>query len=105
LRRRQAQRRRRDVLIAILAGAAGSFILAAVLGVSMMWPVQVLFDVMLVAYIALLVRMRNLALEREAKLTYLRERGRVARARIPSSRDAYEFGTPGYDLDFRRAAN
>ena len=32
-------------------------------------------------------------------------RGRVAGARIASRRDGYDFGTPGYDLDFRRAAN
>jgi hypothetical protein len=71
LRHRQAQRRRRDILFALAAGAAGSLLLALIPGVSVMWPVQVLFDVLLIGYVALLIRMRNLAAERELKLTFL----------------------------------
>ncbi len=99
LRHRQAQRRRRDVLFALLAGTVGSFLLALIPGVSVMWPVQILFDVLLVTYIALLIRMRNLAAERELKLTFLPPQ-RVARPR-PS----YDFGGGYGDIEFRRAAN
>jgi hypothetical protein len=99
LRHRQAQRRRRDVLFALLAGAVGSLLLALIPGVSVMWPVQILFDLLLVGYIALLIRMRNLAAERELKLTFLPPQ-RVARPR-PS----YDFGGGYGDVEFRRAAN
>ena len=100
MRHRRAQRRRRDVLFALLAGTIGSFLLALIPGVSVMWPVQVLFDVLLVTYVALLIRMRNLAAERELKLTFLPPQ-QVARPR-----PTYEFGGAAYgDLDLRRAAN
>jgi hypothetical protein len=99
LRHRQAQRRRRDVLFALLAGTVGSFLLALIPGVSVMWPVQILFDILLVAYIFLLVRMRNLAAERELKLTFLPPQ-RVAR-----SRPSYDLGGAYGDVEFRRAAN
>jgi len=116
--RRQSQRRRRDVFLALAAGAAGSFLLA-VAGVSALWPVQAFFDILLVAYVALLVRMRNLALERQVKVSYASPRRRPAgrRQAYPSyagSRgydiyghegDGYDFGVAGYDLDLRRAAN
>ena len=101
LRRRRAQKRRRDVFFALLAGTIGSFLLAMIPGVSVMWSVQVLFDLLLVGYAALLVRMRNIAAEREMKLTLMPQRRAVNRPR-PS----YEFGGSGYgDLDLRRAAN
>jgi len=98
-RHRQAQRRRRDVLFALVAGTVGSFLLALIPGVSVMWPVQVLFDVLLIAYVALLIRMRNLAAERELKLTFLPPQ--------PASRPrpSYDFGGGYGDLEFRRAAN
>lgn len=99
LRHRQAQRRRRDVLFALLAGTIGSLLLALIPGVSDMWPVQILFDLLLVGYIALLIRMRNLAAERELKLTFLPPQ-RVAR-----SRPSYDFGGGYGDVEFRRAAN
>jgi hypothetical protein len=38
---------------------------------SVMWMVNVAVDVLFVGYVALLVRMRNLAAEREMKLTFL----------------------------------
>lgn len=98
LRRRQVQKRRRDVFFALLAGAAGSLVLALVPGMSIMWPVQLLFDVLLGGYVAVLVHLRNLAAERELKLRFIPAH-RAAR------RPAYEFGAAGYgDLELRRAA-
>jgi hypothetical protein len=105
MRRHQAQRRRRDVLLALVVGAAGSLLLALIPGLSVMWTVQIVFDLMLLGYVALLVRMRNLAFEREAKLTYIRPIEPRPIARGSRRRVAYDFGGPGYDLDFRRAAN
>ena len=101
LRRRQAQKRRRDVFFALLAGAAGSFLLALIPGLSIMWAVQVICDVLLAGYVAMLVRIRNLAAERELKLRFIPN----ARPAARSSR-SYDFGAAGYgELELRRAAN
>ena len=59
-RRRQAQKRRRDVLFALLAGMAGSLLLSMVHGLGVMLYVHVVLDLLFVGYIGLLVRMRNL---------------------------------------------
>lgn len=104
LRRRQAQKRRRDVFFALSAGAAGSFALALIPGLGVMWVVQVLFDVLLGSYCAVLVRIRNAAAERELKLHYMPS-GRAARA-AGRLQPSYDFGAVGYgDLELRRAAN
>jgi hypothetical protein len=100
LRRRQAQRRRRDIFFVLLAGVAGSFLLAIIPGLSIMWSVQVMFDIIFLLYVALLVRARNLGAERDLKLTYMPSPARPAR------RPAYDLGTAGYgDLSLRRVAN
>jgi hypothetical protein len=100
IRRRRSQKRRRDVFFALAAGVFGSLLLAVMSGVSAMWSVQVFFDLMLTAYVALLIRMRNLAAERELKLTFM------PHTAPPRSRPAYDLGVSGYgDLDLRRAAN
>lgn len=100
LRRRQAQKRRRDVFFTLLAGTAGFFALALLPGLSVLWGIQVLFDILLGVYVAVLVRLRNQAAEREMKLRYM------STARPARSRQTYDFGAAGYgDLEFRRAAN
>jgi hypothetical protein len=86
-------------LFALLAGAIGSFLLVLIPGVSVMWPVQILFDVLLIGYIALLIRMRNLAAEKELKLTFLPPQ------QATRPRPSYDFGGGYGDLEFRRAAN
>lgn len=70
-RRQQAQRRRRDVLMGLVVAMAGSALLAMIPGLSIMWLVNVVVDILFVGYVALLVRMRNVAAEREMKLTFL----------------------------------
>ncbi|HEX3540933.1 MAG TPA: hypothetical protein VHT75_10885 [Acidimicrobiales bacterium] len=97
-RRQQAQKRRRDVLMGLVVAMAGSALLAMIPGLSVMWLVNVVVDVLFVGYVGLLVRMRNVAAEREMKLTFLP----VARP-LPVR---YE-GAPGtVSLDLhRRAAN
>jgi hypothetical protein len=99
LRRRQTQKRRRDVFFALSAGAAGSFLLALIPGLSVMWAVQVIFDILLGSYCAILVRMRNAAAERDLKLRFM-PAARPTRRLAPS----YDFGGYG-DLELRRAAN
>jgi hypothetical protein len=100
LRRRQAQRRRRDIFFVLLAGVAGSFLLAIIPGLSVMWSVQVMFDLVFLLYVGLLLRARNLAAERELKVTFMPSPAR------PVRRPVYDLGTAGYgDLSLRRAAN
>lgn len=102
LRRRQAQKRRRDVFFALVAGTVGSLALALLPGLSIMWSVQVLFDVLLGSYVAILVHLRNRAAEREMKLRYMS----VSARPNPRPRRTYDFGAAGYgDLELRRAAN
>ncbi len=100
LRRRQSQKRRRDVFFALVAGTVGFLALALIPGLSILWSVQVLFDLLLAGYVAILVHLRNQAAEREMKLRYM------SSARPSRSRHSYDFGAAGYgDLDLRRAAN
>jgi len=99
--RRRSQKRRRDVFFALIAGMIGSLLLSVVSGVSAMWTVQVVFDLCFTAYVTLLIRMRNLAAERELKLTFMPHPARPSRPR-----PAYEMGASGYgELDLQRAAN
>lgn len=101
LRRRQAQKRRRDVFFALVAGTVGFFALALLPGLSILWSAQVLFDILLCSYVAILVRLRNQAAEREMKLRYMSSARPAARGRR-----TYDFGAAGYgDLELRRAAN
>jgi hypothetical protein len=102
-RRRQAQKRRRDVLFVLLGGMICTLLVAVASGLAAAWAIQVLFDVALVGYVALLIRMRNLAVERELKLAYLTP---PAQSRGVRPRPAYEFGGADYgELALRRAAN
>ncbi len=86
------------MFFALLAGVVGTFLVALIPGLTVMWPVQVVFDVVFVGYIALLVRMRNLAAERELKLTFMppQSSGR-------STRPAYDLGHDYGELSLRRA--
>jgi hypothetical protein len=67
----RAQRRRRDVLLILGVGVLSSLLLAIVAGNPLFWLVQGITDVLLVAYVALLVRMKQVAQERRAKVHYL----------------------------------
>jgi hypothetical protein len=67
----RAQRRRRDVLALLGVAVVASLLLALLGGTPMFWGVQLLTDALLVAYVFLLVRMRQVAQERRVKLRYL----------------------------------
>ncbi|MGH9115586.1 MAG: hypothetical protein ACRDWW_07105 [Acidimicrobiales bacterium] len=102
LRRRQVQKRRRDVFFALLAGVVGSFLLAIIPGMSVMWPVQVMFDLVFAGYVALLIRIRNLAAERALKLRFMSRQPARHRPPLPT----YDLSGSAYgDLSLRRAAN
>jgi type III secretory pathway component EscV len=70
-RRGSARRRRRDIFLALLVAAGSTLVLGAIPGLRMLWLVHVAADVLLMGYVALLVRQRNLATERALKVRLL----------------------------------
>jgi hypothetical protein len=69
--RPEACRRRRDVLIVLVAATVGTGLLGAVPVLRPVLALTALFVLALGSYVALLVRSRTLAVEREVKLRYL----------------------------------
>lgn len=74
LARHETRRRRRDVLVALLAVAGATLLVGAVPTLRWVWVAHVIVDVLLVAYVALLVRQRNLAAERALKVRFIHGR-------------------------------
>ena len=71
VRRSAARRRRRDVLFSLMVAAGVTLVLGAIPALRMLWLVHVAADVLLFGYVALLVRQRNLATERDLKVRLL----------------------------------
>jgi hypothetical protein len=69
--RREAQKRRRDILSGLLAAMVGSLILGFVPGMQVMLGLHLVLDVLFVAYVAVLVQVRRAADERELKVRFL----------------------------------
>jgi hypothetical protein len=70
-------RRRRDVLTALLVAVFATFVLGVVVGMGVMVIAHVVADVLLVAYVALLVHQRNVAAERDMKVRFLPQAHRL----------------------------
>jgi len=113
LRRRQTLKRRRDVFSSLLAAMLVSLVLFIALGIRAVLYVQVSLDVLFVAYVVLLIHLRNLAAERELKVTFMSQ-ARPSRAAsadrrpayAPRRDDGYDTGAAGYgQLALRRAVN
>ena len=69
--RGRALRRRRNVLLGLVASTLLFIVLGAVPGMHVLLAGAAVFAVMLAGFVALLVNMRNAAAEREMKLTFL----------------------------------
>ena len=69
--RTRTLRRRRDILTALAVAAAGTLVLGALPFLRMLWAAHLVFDVLLIAYVALLIRQRNVAAERDIKVRFL----------------------------------
>jgi hypothetical protein len=93
-RRRQTQRRRRDVLFVLGVVVLATLVVAAVTRGTDAILAQLLSDLALGGYVALLVRIRNLAAERELKLRPLTYGTAPARRR-PAARQPL---TPAYAM-------
>ncbi|MCU4185366.1 hypothetical protein K6U06_13410 [Acidiferrimicrobium sp. IK] len=101
LRRRQTLKRRRDVLFLLAVAVVATLVMAAATRSGSLIMLQVVSDLAMASYVALLVRMRNLAAERDMKLTYM-PRERAARAtaydntgEIPAGYAAAGYGAAG----------
>jgi hypothetical protein len=70
-RRTSSVKRRRDILVGLLVAMAGSLLFGVLPPLRVLWLVHVVLDVLFVAYVALLVYMRNLAAERDMKVRFL----------------------------------
>jgi hypothetical protein len=77
-RRARTLKRRRDVLFSLLGAMAGTLLLGMLPPFRMLWALHVLLDLAFAGYVALLVRMRNDAAEREMKLHFLPGSGMAA---------------------------
>jgi hypothetical protein len=104
LRRRQSAKRRRDVLFVLVVAVLATLTMAAATRSHTVMAVQLLADATLAGYVALLVRMRNLASEREMKLTYMPTRQGPRRVTEAEAVYAGSYGSYA-DLALRRAAN
>ena len=69
--RASARKRRRDIFCGLLVAMGVSLVLSIIPAMGMMLWVHLALDVAFVAYVALLVRVRNLATERELKVRFL----------------------------------
>jgi hypothetical protein len=67
----RAQKRRRDIFVGLLAAMGISLVLGLIPALRILWLVHLLADMLFIGYVALLVRMRNDAAEREMKVSFL----------------------------------
>jgi len=88
-RRARTLRRRRDVLFTLAGGAVGTLVLGFLPPLRMLWLAHVVVDLLLAGYIALLVRIRNQAAEREIKLRFLPQGGMHGMPGVPEAVPAH----------------
>ena len=67
----RTQRRRRDIFVGLLAAMVASLVLGLVPALRILWVVHLIVDFLFVAYVAMLVHMRNQAAERDMKVRFL----------------------------------
>jgi hypothetical protein len=70
-RQRRSIKRRRDILVGLVVAMTGSLVLGFLPPLRVLWAVHALLDVLFIAYVATLIYLRNLAVEREMKLRFL----------------------------------
>jgi hypothetical protein len=71
LRRARTLKRRRDVLFSLLGAMGVTLLLGAVPSMRVLWGLHVVLDLAFAGYVAALVRLRNIAAERDMKLRFL----------------------------------
>jgi hypothetical protein len=81
-RRAETRKRRRDLFVTLLVAAGTTLGLAFVLGNPAVWVLNVVIDIALVAYVALLAQMAQRGAERTAKVRYLPRSARSPEAAL-----------------------
>ena len=76
-RRARTLKRRRDVLFGLLAAMGGTLVLGLLPALRMLWVAHVILDLAFAAYVAMLIRARGVAAERDMKLRFLPARAHV----------------------------
>lgn len=71
LSRQRTIRRRRDIMLGLLVAMGGSLVLGLLPPLRVLWVVHAVLDVLFVAYVGMLVYLRNLAAERDMKVRFL----------------------------------
>jgi hypothetical protein len=94
-----AQKRRRDVLVVLLAGVGFTFLLAVVGHSMALWFLQLLADALLGAYVFLLLQFKARAQERRTKISYI-DRPRPVMAPVRA-----DMTDPSSALVLRRSAS
>ncbi|HVV37109.1 MAG TPA: hypothetical protein VHC63_10940 [Acidimicrobiales bacterium] len=89
MRRQRTLERRRNVLFTLTGLCVGTLLMSFVFG-SKMLLVNVVCDLLLAAYVATLVHLRNAASERSTKLRYLPRQERVLDLREAASSSFYD---------------
>jgi hypothetical protein len=88
LARLEAKKRRRDILVTLLAAAGLTLVLG--LALPQVLLLHLVIDLLLVAYVALLVRQRRIVEERAMKVRYLRAPvANVRRSAVPAAAGRY----------------
>ena len=70
-------RRRRDILTALLVAVVSTLALGLLFSIGIMLIAHVVADILLVAYVALLIHQRNVAAERDLKVRFLPQPHRI----------------------------
>ena len=70
-RKARTVKRRRDILFGLLAAMGGSLVLGLLPSLRVLWGLHVVLDLLFVGYVAMLVRIRNEAAERDMKLRFI----------------------------------
>jgi hypothetical protein len=97
-----ARRRRRDTLGVLTLVFVVSLMIGSVSGATMVWALCLVSGLVLVAYVSLLVRMRQMAEERERKLRYLHppveapDTGDASADRVRADRVSGRYAHPVY---------
>ncbi len=70
-RRARTLKRRRDVLFGLLGAMGGSLVLGLLPSLRVLWGLHLVLDALFVGYVAMLMRIRNEAAERDMKLRFI----------------------------------
>lgn len=70
-RSQRAAKRRRDIMTVLVGGATITFLGAYGLGIGVFWSLQLLFDLLIAAYLGLWAYVRSAQVERAMKVRYL----------------------------------